>query len=167
MKLLDREGSMVKFDKIEVSGLIVLFIGVFLLALTFFSAYIFLSGNLAILVSANLTQLFGNALAPLIEAVIRILYLGVMGWMGSILTIRSIQLLKREKEPVPSQQSVKAETKQSASAVARIATATTTRAREQKSAVKEPVEDPQKTESQETTQVLEPAKEFKKEAQEK
>jgi hypothetical protein len=153
---------MLKFEKIEVSGLIVLFIGVILLAFTFFSAYTFLSGNLAILASADLTQLFGNALAPLIEAVIRILYLGVMGWMGSILTIRSIQLLKREKELVSPQQAFKAEAKKSVPATTPIATAAVTT--EQKSAVKEPAKDHKKVESQETTQVPEPAKEPMKEA---
>ena len=155
---------MLKFDKIEVSGLIVLFIGVVLLAFTFFSAYTFLSGKLAILVSVDLTELFGNALAPLIEAVIRILYLSVMGWIGSILTIRGIQLLKREKEPVPSQQSVKTETKQSTPPASTVPIATATTTAEQKSAVKEPAKDPKKAESQEVTQVQEQTEEPEKEA---
>ncbi len=102
-----------KFDKTETAALIVLFVGVILLAFTFFSAYGFLSGSLSILASADLTQLFGNAMAPLIEAIIRILYLGIMGWIGSILTIRGVQLLKREKETAMQQPQVKPETKQS------------------------------------------------------
>jgi len=104
-----------KFDKTELSGLIVLFVGVILLAFTFFSAYGFLSGSLSILASADLTELFGRAMAPLIEAIIRILYLGVMGWIGSILTIRAVQLLKREKETAQTQLQVKSETKQPSS----------------------------------------------------
>jgi len=104
-----------KFEKTELSGLIVLFVGVILLAFTFFSAFGFLSGSLSILASADLTELFGRAMAPLIEAIIRILYLGVMGWVASILTIRAVQLLKREKETTQTQSQVKSETKQSTS----------------------------------------------------
>jgi len=104
-----------KFEKTELSGLVVLFVGVILLAFTFFSAYGFLSGSLSVLASTDLTELFGNAMAPLIEAIIRILYLGIMGWIGSILTIRAVQLLKREKETVPTQPQVKSEIKQPAS----------------------------------------------------
>jgi len=87
-----------KFDKVEVSGLVVLFIGVILLAATFYSAFMFLMGDITILSSVDLAELFGNALAPLIEAVIHILYLGIMGWIGSVTTIRAVQLLKKEKE---------------------------------------------------------------------
>jgi hypothetical protein len=101
-----------KFDKTEISALIVLFVGVILLAFAFFSAYGFLSGSLSILASADLTELFGNAMAPLIEAIIRILYLGIMGWIGSILTIRGVQLLKLEKEATAQQPQVKQETRQ-------------------------------------------------------
>ena len=87
-----------KFDKVEVSGLVVLFIGVILLAATFYSAFMFLMGDITILSSVDLAELFGNALAPLIEAVIHILYLGIMGWIGSVTTIRAVQLLKKEKD---------------------------------------------------------------------
>lgn len=103
-----------KFDKTELSGLIVLFVGVILLAFAFFSAYGFLSGTLSILASADLTELFGNAMAPLIEAIIRILYLGIMGWIASILTIRGVQLLKLEREAAMQQSQIKTETKQPA-----------------------------------------------------
>jgi hypothetical protein len=92
----------------------VLFVGVILLAFAFFSAYGYLSGTLSILASSDLTELFGNAMAPLIEAIIRILYLGIMGWIGSILTIRGVQLLKLEKEVITPQSQVKLESKQSA-----------------------------------------------------
>jgi len=103
-----------RFDRTELSGLVVLFVGVILLAFTFFSAYGFLSGSLSILASTDLTELFGRAMAPLIEAVIRILYLGIMGWIGSILTIRAVQLLKREKETMSTQPQVKSDVKQPA-----------------------------------------------------
>jgi hypothetical protein len=98
-------------DKVEISGFIALSIGIILLAFTFFCAYGFLVGGLSILGSQNIVQTFGQAFAPLIEAIIRILYLGVMGWIGSIPTIRGVQLLKKEKveaAPLP-QLSVKEE----------------------------------------------------------
>lgn len=89
-------------DKALTSGYAILFIGVALLAFTFASACLFLSSNLNIAGSPDLVTVFGAALAPLIETCIRIMYLGVMGWIGSVLTIRGIQLvtqLKREAKP--------------------------------------------------------------------
>lgn len=108
-----------KIDKVELSGLIVLFVGVILLAFTFISAYTFLAGKLSILGTQDILQAFGESLAPLIEAVIRILYLGIMGWIGSILTIRAVQLLKKERTEAaapPQQQSAKTESKQATKA---------------------------------------------------
>lgn len=106
-----------KLEKIEGSGLIVLFIGVILLAATFYSAYMFLVADITILTSVDLAELFGNAIAPLIEAVIHILYLGVMGWIGSILTIRAVQLLKKDKETTPVEHQAKPEMKKEAAPV--------------------------------------------------
>ncbi len=80
-------------DKTETSGFIVLFVGVALLVFTFFNAYLFLKGLLNIISSADLMESFGQALAPLIEACIRAIYLGIMGWIGSILTIRGVNIL--------------------------------------------------------------------------
>jgi len=104
-----------KMDKVEVSGLIVLFVGLILLAFTFFSAYAFLVERLSLFGSSNILQVFGESLAPLIEAVIRVLYLGIMGWIGSILTIRAVQLLKKERTETASTQqqpsSIRTETK--------------------------------------------------------
>jgi hypothetical protein len=104
-----------KFDKVELSGLIVLFIGVILLAFTFYSAYLFLVGELSILVTGDLLRSFGEAFAPLIEAIIHVLFLGIMGWIGSIVTIRAVQLLKQDKTQMtqPQQQPTKVESKQS------------------------------------------------------
>ncbi len=87
-----------KLDKVEISGLAVLFIGVVLLIFAFFNAYGFLTGQLEIPGSQGIVEAFGEALAPLIVACIRVLYLGIMGWIGSILTIRGIQLLKMESQ---------------------------------------------------------------------
>jgi len=104
-----------KMDKVEISGLIVLFVGLILLAFTFFSAYAFLAEKLGLFGSSDILKVFGESLAPLIEAVIRVLYLGIMGWIGSILTIRAVQLLKKERTETAStqqqQSSVKTESK--------------------------------------------------------
>jgi len=89
-------------DKTLISGYATLFIGVALLAFTFASAYLFLSSGTPIAGSQDLVTVFGEALAPLIVTCIRIMYLGVMGWIGSVLTIRGVQLvtqLKREAKP--------------------------------------------------------------------
>jgi hypothetical protein len=89
-------------DTALVSGYVTLFIGVALLAFTFLSAYLFLSNDLSVAGSPDLVTVFGTALAPLIVTCIRIMYLGVMGWIGSLLTIRGVQLVTRLKpEPKP------------------------------------------------------------------
>jgi len=80
-------------DKTEISGFIVLFVGVALLVFTFFNAYLFLRELLAIVTSPDIMESFGQALAPLIEACIRAIYLGIMGWIGSILTVRGVNIL--------------------------------------------------------------------------
>jgi hypothetical protein len=79
--------------KIALSGTAVLMIGVVLLIFTFVSAYGFLTESLSIIASEDLMQTFGAALAPLIATCIRIMYLGVMGWIGSLLTIRGITIV--------------------------------------------------------------------------
>ena len=80
-------------DKVALSGIVVLMMGVALLVFTFIGAYGFLTESLSIIASADLVQTFGEALAPLIATCIRIMYLGVMGWIGSLLTIRGVTLI--------------------------------------------------------------------------
>jgi hypothetical protein len=80
-------------DKVGLSGITVLLIGVALLIFTFVSAYEFLTQNLSIIASEDLVRTFGEALAPLIATCIRIMYLGIMGWIGSLLTIRGITII--------------------------------------------------------------------------
>jgi hypothetical protein len=80
-------------DKVALSGITVLILGVALLIFTFVSAYGFLTQSLSIIASADLVQTFGAALAPLIATCIRIMYLGIMGWIGSLLTIRGITII--------------------------------------------------------------------------
>lgn len=80
-------------DKIALSGITVLMIGVALLIGTFVSAYGFLTQSLSIIASEDLVRTFGEALAPLIATCIRIMYLGVMGWIGSLLTMRGVTII--------------------------------------------------------------------------
>ena len=86
----------------EVLGLSVLLIGIILLITTFVDAYLFLTEDISILPVPNLLAVFGEALAPLIDASIRMIYLGVMGWIASTITRRGMTVLlkaKLETEP--------------------------------------------------------------------
>jgi len=40
-----------------------------------------------------MAQTFGEALVPLIATCVRVMYLGVMGWIGSLITIRGITIM--------------------------------------------------------------------------
>jgi hypothetical protein len=88
-------------DKVALSGMTVLFIGVSLLVFTFVSAYSFLSQSLNIIGSADLARTFGDSLAPLIATCIRLMYLGVMGWVASLMTIRGVTIITHSPEAVP------------------------------------------------------------------
>ena len=85
-------------DRNEVLAYVILFIGVGLLVFTFVSAYSLLAGFVTIDPIQGLVEQFGEVLAPLIETCIRIMYLGIMGWIGSILTVRGIQFLTQTKK---------------------------------------------------------------------
>ncbi len=86
-------------DKIALSGVTVLCIGVALLIFTFFSAYGFLTTDLSPVSTQNLVQAFGEAFGPLIAAAIHIMYLGVMGWVSSLITIRAVTILTHVPQP--------------------------------------------------------------------
>ena len=88
-------------DKMALSGITVLMIGIVLLIFTFVSAYGFLTAGLGIIASEDLVRTFGEALAPLIATCIRIMYLGVMGWIGSLITIRGVTIIAHTPQPVP------------------------------------------------------------------
>jgi hypothetical protein len=60
-------------DKIAVSGITVLCIGVALLMFTFSSAYGLLTADLSPISTQDLVQTFGEALGPLIAAAIHIM----------------------------------------------------------------------------------------------
>jgi hypothetical protein len=91
-------------DKIALSGITVLCIGVALLVFTFFSAYGLLTTDLSPISTQDLVQTFGEALGPLIAAAIHIMYLGVMGWVSSLITIRGVTIMTHvPKEEAPQQ----------------------------------------------------------------
>ena len=81
----------------EASGVAVLLIGIALLVTTFIDAYLFLREDVTIMPIHGLMAAFSEALAPLIESCIRIMYLGIMGWIGSTLTMRGITVLSQVK----------------------------------------------------------------------
>jgi cytoskeletal protein RodZ len=90
-------------DRLTLSGIIVLAIGVALLIFTFVSAYEFLTADLSIITSQDLASTFGQALAPLIATCIRIMYLGIMGWVGSLITIRGVTIITHVPQSQPTE----------------------------------------------------------------
>lgn len=90
-------------EKSEILTYSILFIGVGLLVFTFFNAFLFLGEKIGLL-STDVIEAFGEAIGPLIETCIRIMYLGIMGWIGSIMTIRGIQLITQLKHEAKAQE---------------------------------------------------------------
>ena len=77
----------------ESSGITILLVGIALLLITFIIACIHLHGGINVLPVPSLMSSFGEALSPLIEAAIRVLYLGLMGWIASTVTAKGITVL--------------------------------------------------------------------------
>jgi hypothetical protein len=77
----------------ETSGIAILLTGTALLLITFIVACIHLQGDISVLPVPSLMASFGEALSPLIEAAIRLLYLGLMGWIASTVTAKGITAL--------------------------------------------------------------------------
>lgn len=96
--------------KIAFSGFTVLAIGVGLLVFSFFSAYGFLTAGISPISTQDLIQTFGEALGPLIAAAIQVMFLGVMGWIGSLITLRGVAVVTNiTKSPPVIQQKVMSE----------------------------------------------------------
>ena len=81
----------------ETSGIAILLTGNALLSVTFIIACIHLQGNINVLPVPSLMASFGEALSPLVEAAIRLLYLGIMGWIASTVTAKGITMLLQAK----------------------------------------------------------------------
>jgi hypothetical protein len=86
-----------KIEKPELVAYILITVGLVLLIFTFIMAYVMLIAETGILPAPNLSEALGEILGPIAEAIIRVMYLGIMGWTGSIATIRGIQLYKESK----------------------------------------------------------------------
>jgi len=86
-----------KIEKPELVAYILIIVGLALLLFTFIMAYVMLIAETGVLPALNLSEALGEILGPIAEAIIRIMYLGIMGWTGSIATIRGIQLYKEAK----------------------------------------------------------------------
>ena len=85
-------------DSIKASGFAVLFVGVAVLIFTFYNSYLLLTDIMEISLLGDLMAVFGEALSPLIQTCIRAIYLGIMGWIGSILTRRGVQTVTLERK---------------------------------------------------------------------
>jgi len=81
----------------ESSGITILLTGLALLGITFILACIHLQGNINVLPVPRLMSSFGEALSPLIEAAIRVLYLGIMGWIATTVTTKGVNVLLHAK----------------------------------------------------------------------
>ena len=85
-------------DKIAISGIIVLVIGVALLLFAFATAYGFLTQSVFLVGSADLAGTIGESLPSVITTCIRLAFLGVMVWIGSLLTVRGSAILRHLPE---------------------------------------------------------------------
>jgi len=81
----------------EASGIIILLTGIALLLITFVVACIHLYGDISVLPVPSLMASFGEGLSPLIEAAVRVLYLGLMGWIASIVIAKGVTALLQTK----------------------------------------------------------------------
>jgi len=86
-----------KIEKPELVAYILIVVGVVLLILTFIMTYLILTSVASLSTSQDLSKALGEILGPIAEAVIKVMFLGIMGWTGSIATMRGIQLYKESK----------------------------------------------------------------------
>jgi Na+/serine symporter len=86
-----------KVKSSEASGIAILLVGITLLLITFIFACIHLYGDIKVLPVPSLMASFGESLSPLVEAAIRIMYLGLMGWIASTVTAKGITTLLHAK----------------------------------------------------------------------
>jgi hypothetical protein len=89
-----------KIEKAELVAYILIVVGLLLLIFTFVMAFLMLTSVVAVTTSLDLSKALGEILGPIAEAVIKVMFLGVMGWTGSIATMRGIQLYKESKPVV-------------------------------------------------------------------
>jgi hypothetical protein len=97
-------GGKLKIERAELTAYILIATGLLLLILTFIIAYLMLISVISIATSDDLSKALGITLGHIAEAAVRIMFLGIMGWTGSIATMRGIQLYRELKPPVQLQQ---------------------------------------------------------------
>lgn len=90
-----------KIERAELVAYILIVVGLLLLAITFIVAYLKLESVASIVTSSDISKALGEIFGPIVEAVIKIMFLGIMGWTGSIATMRGIQLYKEAKTKMP------------------------------------------------------------------
>jgi hypothetical protein len=89
-----------KIERAELVAYILVAVGLILLVITFVMAYLKLESVASIITSGDISEAMGKIFGPIVEAVIKIMFLGIMGWAGSIATMRGIQLYKEAKVKV-------------------------------------------------------------------
>ncbi len=89
-------------DIAKLAGIGLLAVGICLLIFTFYCAYLEYRNVGELSFSGTVWEVFTQALGPLIGACIRVMFLGVMGWAGVVLTNRGVQLLKLPTQARPS-----------------------------------------------------------------
>jgi hypothetical protein len=87
---------LMEIDRAEIVAYVLMGVGAVLLVITFYMAFTLLVSELGILptLDLDLSEALGGILGPIANALIKILYLGVMGWVGSVATVRGIQLMR-------------------------------------------------------------------------
>lgn len=86
-----------KIEKSEFVAYLLITTGLVLLILTFVIAFLTLMSVVGITTSTDLSEALGMILGPIAEAAIKLMFLGIMGWTGSIATMRGIQLYRETK----------------------------------------------------------------------
>lgn len=93
-----------KIEKPELVAYIMIATGLVLLILTFILAAIMLMSVVGIATSQDISKALGGILGPIAEAIIKVMFLGIMGWAGSLATMRGIQLYRESKSTMQPQQ---------------------------------------------------------------
>ncbi|MEM3703092.1 MAG: hypothetical protein QXX79_01515 [Candidatus Bathyarchaeia archaeon] len=90
-----------RIERAEIVAYVLILVGLLLLICTFVMAYFMLTSVGSIATPQDLSKALGEIFGPIVETVIKIMFLGIMGWVGSIATIRGIQLYKEAKPHPP------------------------------------------------------------------
>ena len=89
----------------QTAGVLILSLGLVLLCVTFVEALLILKEVRDLTISGDLASSFGVALGPLSSAIVRAIYLGVMGWVSSIITLRGMQLMTSSRRKAETESS--------------------------------------------------------------